>query len=350
MRHALRLGIAGLFIVAGAGCGAQTPINDVQRPRVVVLRQVDGAPPPSQGLLVEQGPNTLLADLRGQPYARLVHARPWWATADTARNAPFKALAEAVPTRTIFIGPRHSWYVWDAGKARLRPLARPRLQLPGGIVVFAHPRSTTDDRSAYEVDLEIRRGGRLVVPRSRHLRFVSPQLIATQTLAVDLHTRARWKFSGNCVPAGTLGVELFVACTSSRLPYPTRLAALSTDGRRRMVARLPKSLYAFKAAISPNGRYIVATLSPGCGPSYSFLVPVSGGAPVPLAGSRRWSMKSPPATALGWTADSRLVAFVERSGSCDSESRAGVYLINPRTLVRTFLYPKYAVMWNPSFG
>lgn len=346
----LRLGIIGLVLAPSVGCGAQRPTTDFQRPRVVVLRESNGTPTPTQGLLVEQGRNTLLTDLEGQPYLRLVRARPWWATPDTARNAPFKALAEAVPTRTIFVGPRDSWYLWEPGKARLRPLLRPRLQLPGDVVVAAHSRPTTDDASASEVDLEIARRGRLVAPRSPHLRFVSPQLIATRTLAVNLRTRARWKFSSDCVPAGTRGDALFVLCTTTRLGVSTRLVALSTDGRPRLLARLPRSLYAYKAAISPSGRYIAATLSPGCGPSYSFVLPVSGGEPMPLTGSKHWSMRSAPATALGWTAESRLVAFVERSASCESESGAGVYLINPRTLARRLLYPKSAAMWNPSFG
>jgi hypothetical protein len=166
---------------------------------------------------------------------------------------------------------------------------------------------------------------------------------------MNLVTGARWRFSRDCAPAGSSGADLFVVCTSASLRGPTMVLALSAKGKRPL-ARLPKGYFAFEATLSPDHEYISANLSPGCGPSYSFLIPSRGGPAMPLGGGRRWSAKTPPSSSLGWTSDGRLVAFISRPASCESESRSGIYLVNPRTLRRTFIYPRADRMWNASRG
>ena len=322
------------------------------QPQVVFVRPSEPGPAPRQGLVVDQDGSTLLVSLDGHPYARLVHAHPWWASIDTARNAArnaaFKTLAQAIPTETLVEGPGGRWYIWDSAAARLHPLAEPRLRLAGGIVASAKTHGT-DDTTAYEVYISIMRYGHLVLPPSRHLRLVSHGLVATETRAVDLVTGTRWRFSRDCVPAGRNGAELFVVCTSASLDGPTDVITLAAGGNRRL-GLLPKGLFAYEAMLSPDRNYVAANLSPGCGPSYSFLVPTSGGQARPLGGGAQWSVKSPPSRVLGWTRDNRLVVFIERSGSCESESKSGIYLINPRTLGRRFVYSSASAMWNPSRG
>jgi hypothetical protein len=342
--------LALLFVLTlTAGCGTGAAVVQAPQPQVVLVRPSEPGAAPRQGLVVDQDSSTLLVSLDGHPYAQLVRAHSWWATIDTARNAAFnaafKALAQAIPMETVVEGPGGRWYFWDSAAARLHPLAEPRLRLAGGIVASAKAHGT-DDTTAYEVYISVRRHGRLLMPPSRHLKFISHDLIATETQAVDLVTGTRWSFSRNCVPAGSSGVELFVACTPASLNRPAHVIALAAEGKRTL-GLLPKGLFVYEAMLSPDGNYISANLSPGCGPSYSFLVPTRGGHTRPLAGGAHWSPKTPPSKTLGWTKNNRLVVFIARSGSCESGSGSGIYLVNPRTLGRRFVYPSASAMWNP---
>jgi hypothetical protein len=340
--------LALLFVLTlTAGCGTGAAVVSAPQPQVVLVRPSEPGPAPRQGLVVDQDRSTLLVSLDGHPYARLVGAHPSWANIDTARNAGFKALAQAIPMETFVEGPGGRWYFWDSAAARLHPLAEPRLLLAGGIVLSAKSHGT-DDTTAYEVYISVRRHGRLLMPPSRHLQFISRDLIATETRAVDLVTGTRWSFSRDCVPAGNSGVELFVVCTPASLNRPTHVIALAAKGKRTL-GLLPKGLYVYEAMLSPDGNYISANLSPGCGPSYSFLVPTRRGHTRPLAGSGHWSPKTPPSKTLGWTQHNQLAVFIarSRSSSCESESKSGIYLVNPRTLERRFVYPNAAAMWNP---
>ena len=335
-----------LFVLTlTAGCGTGVAVVQASQPQVVLLRPSEPGPAPRQGLVVDQDKNTLLVSLDGHPYALLVRAHPWWATIDNARNAAFKALAQAVPMETLVEGPGGRWYFWDSTAAHLHPLTEPRLRLAGGIVASAKTHGT-DDTTAYEVYISIRRHGRLLMPPSRHLKFISHDLIATETRAVDLVRGIRWSFSRDCVPAGSSGVELFVACTPASLDRPAHVIALAAKGKRTL-GLLPEGLFVYEAMLSPDGNYISANLSPGCGPSHSFLVPTRGGHTRPLAGGAHWSPKTPPSKTLGWTQNNRLAVFIARSGSCESGSKSGIYLVNPRTLGRRFVYPSASAMWNP---
>jgi hypothetical protein len=339
--------LALLFVLTLiAGCGTGAAVKQAPQPQVVFVRPTEPGPAPRQGLVVVQDRSTVLVSLDGHPYARLVRAHPWWATIDTARNAAFKALAQAIPTETLVEGPGGRWYAWDSVAARLHPLSEPRLRLAGDIVALAKAHGT-DDTTAYEVYISITRHGRLVMPPSRHLQLISHNLIATETRAVDLVTGTRWSFSRDCVPAGNSGVELFVVCTSASLDRPTSVIALAAEGKRTL-GLLPEGLFVYEAMLSPDGNYISANLSPGCGPSYSFLVATRGGHTRPLVGGRHWSPQTPPSKTLGWTQNNRLTLVIARSGSCDSGSKSGIYLVNPRTLGRKFIYPSASEMWNPS--
>ena len=102
--------------------------------------------------------------------------------------------------------------------------------------------------------------------------------------------------------------------------------------------------------LSPDGAYIAANLSPGCGPSYSFLVPTTGSRAKPLAGGAHGLAKGAPSRALGWTHDTQVAVVMAQSGTCESESKSGIYLVDPRTLTRRFIYPRASEMWGASYG
>ena len=81
------------------------------------------------------------------------------------------------------------------------------------------------------------------------------------------------------------------------------------------------------AAVSPDGKWLVAQWTAECEVPIAFLVPAGGGKALPVASDRNG-----PATskALGWTRDGR--AIVELPGlSCGTTSqRPGTYVLRPR--------------------
>jgi hypothetical protein len=298
-------------------------------------------PLPGHGLLVVRGQDTLLIGLDGRIHARLAGLRPsWYASGDTARNAAFQQLAAIVPNSTLLSSADGRWYSFDS-RGRLDVLTSPRLRLSGDIEVVANATPSSDH--VFQVDVTVERAGRIVVPASAEIRRISGNLAVGQSIAVDLRTGNRWHVGPNCYPAATKDSELLVFCGA-------KLLAVSTDGSSRTLATLPKSLFAASAYLSPNGRYVVGMFSPGCGPSYGFLVPTDGGVARPLTGEQRWSLAGPNSIALGWTPDNRIVAIVEPSNRLDTEPKAGVYLIDPATLTRRLAYPSANpwAMWNPA--
>ena len=63
--------------------------------------------------------------------------------------------------------------------------------------------------------------------------------------------------------------------------------------------------------------------------------------------SGRDRAKHPPrSTLLGWSADGRVVVQLVW-GYCERPTKAGVYLVDPRTLRRTYVAREAWAMWNP---
>jgi hypothetical protein len=321
--------LLALVLLGGAGGEAATG---------PVVSMTNG-PPPARGLLVVRGQDTLVVGLDGKVHARLAGLRPsWFASGDTARSAAFQQLAAILPGSVLLSGSAGQWYVFDS-RGRLDALTSPRLRFPGGIQVVARTVPTNDH--VFQVDFTVERAGRVLVPASAELRRISGNLAVGQSTAVDLQTGNRWHLAANCYPAATRGSELLMFCGA-------KLLAVSTDGSRTTLATIPKSLFATSASLSPNGKNVVAMFSPGCGPSYGFVVPTDGGVARPLTGEKRWSSTAPNSIAFGWTPDNRIVAIVEPSSKLDTEPQAGVYLIDPTKLTRRLVYPSANpwAMWN----
>lgn len=330
-------------VALASGCGGTQAVPAGQS-NIVFLQK---GPAPKDGLLVEQGRNTLLVTLEGKPYARLVGVRPWWEGSDTTRSFAFKQLGEIASGRTLLVGPKDSWYELDAASGQLHPLTAPRLQLSDDAEVVARAHELPEEPGSVVVHVSVERKGHALLPRSKDVQLVSGSLVATETAALDVSTGRLWKLPRGCVPAGPRGGELFSLCGPPYASKPPQLVALSGTGRRRILATLPSSLYVDKATFSPDGAYLLASLAPGCGPGYSFVLPLKGGTARPVTGERSWSWKSTSSTALGWTADSRIVASIHPVSDCSSEPKAGVYVIDPHTLARTYAYPAKAwAMWH----
>src|SRR2546428_193592 len=205
---------------------------------------------------------------------------------DGTGAAAFRQRAQVVPARALVIGPRGRWYLFEP-PGRLRPLTTPRLRLPGGIEVAARTRPTDD--GAFQIDVTVERGGRQLVPASADLQFISDNLAVARSTVLDLRTGDRWRISPDCYAAGAKDRDLLMFCQPSDPKGKGSLVAVSPDGARRTLARVPRSLFAHAAYVSPNGKYVVGVFSPGCGPSYSFVVPTNGGVARALSDERKWS-------------------------------------------------------------
>jgi hypothetical protein len=114
---------------------------------------------------------------------------------------------------------------------------------------------------------------------------------------------------------------------------------VSGSGDTTTVSVLPDGLYVASASVSPNGKYVVGMFTPGCGAAFAFVMPTSGGPARALTGEANWTVDDPSSSALGWTADGRIVARVQPSRTIDVDPRPGIYVIDPFTLERTLVYP-----------
>jgi hypothetical protein len=148
----------------------------------------------------------------------------------------------------------------------------------------------------------------------------------------------------NCQDAGRAGARVFRACYRPQLtgqPAPSagerhgRLEVSEANGPWRRL-KVPHPLGAKPgrpaaghwdwAAVSPDGKWLLAQWTAECEVPVAFLVPARGGDAVPVARDRYGASTS---KALGWTRDGR--AIIELPGlSCGSTSqRPGTYVLRP---------------------
>jgi hypothetical protein len=303
-------------------------------------------PLPAQGLLVPDVHDLVVIGLDGRQHGRISGVRaPWRDTVETARDAAFQELAQVVPQRTLLVDANGQWYELTA-TGRLQRLAVPRLPLFGDVDVVAHAQKQS--AGIYDVKLSVERAGRVLVPASANLRRISGDLAVGESTAVDLTTGARWAVSSLCFAAGVVRDALLEFCGPSGPKGIVQLVSVATSGARRTLSRLPNSLYPGGASLSPDGRYVTGMFTPGCGGGFAFVMPTSGGDARSLSGEKSWSLQAPQAIVLGWTRDDRVVAVIQPSSKLGDAPRRGVYVIDPRTLAHTLVYPgqKTWAMWN----
>ena len=202
----------------------------------------------------------------------------------------------------------------------------------------------------YDVKLSVERAGRVLVAPNADLRRISGDLAVGESTAADLKTGARWTVSSVCFPAGIVRGNLLEFCGPSEPKGIVNLVSVSASGARRTLSPLPNSLYPGGASLSPDGRYVTGMFTPGCGGGFAFVIPTRGGDARSLTGEKTWSLQAPQAIVLGWTRDDRVVAIVQPSSKLGDGPGRGVYLIDPRTLARTLVYPgqKAWAMWSPA--
>jgi hypothetical protein len=298
---------------------------------------------PTQGVAVQRAHDLLLLGLDGRPYGRLIGFK-LAADADlSARNLAFQNLAQIVADRILVVHLHAHWYELDG--TGLHALSGTRIALPSGTTLVAHGKRYPDGGFTATTTV-IRLGRRLAAIGPTDLVGSSGGLLYTSAGTVlDPATGTFWRTHHGCVPAGLLHGQLLGLCPRTQRG-PVDLVVLSRDGGHRFVARVPSGApFPVAAELSPNGRYVAAAISFGCGPSYAFVVPTAGRTGRSVLGERHAPFTA--SQVLGWATDGHLVAWAARQASCEGESKAGLYSIDPRTFARRLVSPRDGAMWNP---
>jgi hypothetical protein len=144
------------------------------------------------------------------------------------------------------------------------------------------------------------------------------------------------------------GPRPFVICG---YPY-SRLARSSTIylGGRRLVGPLPSPAgrtggYWVSVELSPDRRTLLLQWEGECETSTAYLALANGTHLRPAVGTR-----ATESGALGWTRDGRAVLYLPHAVCGAGFPRAGVYLLDPRSRRRSFVYPGAGLLWGSAFS
>ena len=105
------------------------------------------------------------------------------------------------------------------------------------------------------------------------------------------------------------------------------------------------------SSLSPDGSWVAVEGANGCAASYVYVAPArGGGARVVYGGAAKNLYDANYSQLLGWSRDGRLVVLFTPP-NCDEpygpqHPPRGVYLVDPRTLTRTFVARDADAMWG----
>ena len=301
-------------------------------------------PLPAQGVAIQRKHDLLLLGLNGKPYGTLAGFKLAYDSDLTAANIAYQNMAQIVADRILVVHLHAHWYELDG--AGLHALSATRIPLAGGTVLIGHGKAFSD--GGFAATMTVTRGGhRLTAIGPYDLTGSSGGLLHTSAGTVlDPATGAFWRTRHGCVPAGLRQGVLLGLCPQPHERGAAELDVLSKDGGHRLVARLPYGApYPVAAELSPNGRYVAAAVSFGCGPSYSFVVPAAGGQSHSVLGEAHQPFTA--SDVLGWSTGGSLVTYASRKASCEGAAQSGLYAVAPGSFARRLVSPQDGAMWNP---
>jgi hypothetical protein len=332
----MRLAAVAIVLVAFAGCRS----SHASAPRTTGA--IELRPLPTQGLVDEERRGVALRDLRGRRLVWLpgFAVYPSDYAAQSSLGEWFHATRVEPP---LLHGPR-GWYRLDASRHALIPVRGGRLPLGRATTVVARQ----GDSFAVE------RQGRVVLRGSSAspFRILSHRFVQAGRTLLDVQTGRRRKLPATCLAAGFRGKTLIVACKpahAAEADAPLVLEWLTADRSARPLSRALAPLYAERASVSPDLTWVAVEGDTGCAARYVYVAPARGGA------ARLVSDKSAPSLSnfsslLGWSADGRLVVHFEPPYCDEPEGPQppprGVFLVDPRTLARTFVTRTADGMWG----
>ena len=295
---------------------------------------------PAQGLVVQRVHDILLVGLDGKPIGSLAG----FAGAYTGKTYVLEALAQADPAAVLLTDAAHRAYRFDPAHSRLRRLAQMQIPLAGGATLSAH---AVQQPKPYLPTIFLQVGQQ----RSQFLRIVGGRLVVSAKSVYDPVTGLRWPVAntegatlGACEPAGVSGRNLIAICSAGKYPAKLYVRAyrIAPSGARTGVG--PTMRWGFgaeSASLSPDGRHVGITLAVGCGAPVGAITPLGAGRAGYIGNGRAvGSNAAIDSDALGWTADSKLVAhIIFHPTDCDHSPPTGIYRVDPATFARTLIYP-----------
>jgi len=334
----MRRAAVAVVLVALAGCGsthARAPQSGA-----IVLRTLT-----AQGLVDEERGGVALLDMRGR---RLVWL-PGFAVYPRGTSAQASAEYDFLSTRmhTPLLNGPDGWYRLDARRYALMPVRGGRLPLAGGATVVARGGDV----------FAVERGGHFVLRGSAPtFRILSQRLVQAGRRLLDVGTGRRWMLPRGCLAAGFRDETLIAACGlahAAEAAAPLVLERIVPGGAAHPITPALAQLIPEVASLSPDRTWVALEGDTGCAASYVYVARARGGAARIVYGR---SITEPFAanysSLLGWSADGRLVVLFTPP-HCDTpfgpqHPPRGVYLVDPRTLARTFVASSALAMWNPA--
>ena len=327
---------AALVVVLLALAGCRSSHAHAPASGVIALR-----PLPSQGLVDETRRGIALRDLRGR---RLVWLPGFalYPRTESAQESLLDFLTGRLPERLLH-GP-HGWYRLDAARHALMPVRNGRVPLAGGATAVVH----RPDKFAVE------RRGRVVLRGSVETDFVvlSQRLVQSGTTLLDVATGRRWKLPPDCLTAGFRDRTPIVACgMGPGADEPLVLERVLARGVAHPITQPVAHFVPQAASLSPDRRWVAVEGDTGCASRYVYVAPARGGTARLVYGrSPTNPFDANFSELLGWSADGRMVV-VFTAPYCDEpygpqHPPRGVYLVDPRTLARTYVTRSAEAMWS----
>ncbi|TML53306.1 MAG: hypothetical protein E6G21_03075 [Actinobacteria bacterium] len=343
----MRFAVPVVICMVAAGCngGGGDRLASALPPGSVSLPGL-----PKQGLVVPRGSGVELLGLDGSVVARL--PRFEIGGGDTRRDALMHDLDSAGQLeQPRLVTPDDRYYRLDASRHALIPIWQPRVPLPGGAELVGG-----GDPHEFR-GLSVVRRGHVLVRRDFFLAVVAGTLVQSRGRLLDLRTGRSWRLLPRCTGVGARGATAYVFCATGPPvrfccgvdPYPnmwlerlargqgaTKVAQFSRDGPFPRVT----------GALSPNGRFVADQGEEICAGGYLRVGPTDGSRGDRPASGDGATGSLPYSTFLGWSADGRVVAQITWARDCEHTVRGGVYLVDPRTLKRTYVTRWAWTMWN----
>ena len=306
---------------------------------------------PAQGLVVDRAGGVLLEGLDGKVLGRVPGYRTFPPGSLRARafvrSVGIGALTTAAEGLVVLYDRTGRGWILDPAKSALDPIGSLAVPLAAGARLVVHVTGTASKgvgaTTAVVRDGKTLLAGYLSVTGGRYVSS-SEQGSSRRGVLLDVVTGRRWRLGAGCTVAGIVAGRAIAACQapSGNVGRRGGVYSIAADGSRRVLATFAPGLYPESAWLSPDSRWVLLYLSPGCGPGWAAVMPASGGAPHYVAGGTAVPSSGPtPAarfsSALGWTSDGKVVATIAGSSpsSCEHESHSGTFLIDPATLAKT---------------
>jgi hypothetical protein len=353
-------GLLGLLavLIGAAGCGGSA----TTRGSIPTLDPAALPPLPQQGLIVAKTGSVLLETTGGGVVGRLVGfsmSPPQDLTSrEFAWSTGIEALQRADPRLTVLFDRSGAGWILDVPNRRLSRIVKLEAPLAAGadvrIIVTGNPSTGINTKTLIERNgVKVLEGLSVSVIGARYA-VTTYDLGAQPTKLLDLVTNRSVTLKPHCDAIGVVGENVFATCIPSLASQPSTLELFRGDGTQRVLSTFVPNLVPESAFLSPNGKWVLLYLAPGCGPGWAAVASTGGGTARFVAGGGTVSeMSSAPrfSAGLGWTTGNKIVATIAgtKPSSCEGESSAGTFLIDPATLSRTRSTPAFAgALWGSS--